>query len=183
MRTSQSGQSALLLLDAVEVLKELKIEYAVIGAMAASFHGAVRASLDADVVFSLTTQSLQILEERFKKDGFATELRKGDFDDPIPAVLALNDSFGNRVDLLAGIRGMDLDAFQRTVSISFHGQPLCMVGLEDFVAMKLFAGSPTDLNDARHAFSASKSRVNRPLLQKLVSRYGAETVERAKTLF
>jgi hypothetical protein len=53
MRTNRSGESALLLLDVVELLAREKIEYAVIGALAASVHGAVRASMDADVVLSV----------------------------------------------------------------------------------------------------------------------------------
>ena len=56
MRTTQVGQSALLLLDAVGVLVTRNIPYAVIGAMAASVHGVVRASMDADAVLSLTIQ-------------------------------------------------------------------------------------------------------------------------------
>jgi hypothetical protein len=53
MRTNRSGESALLLLDVVDLLAVQKIEYAVIGALAASVHGAVRASMDADVVLSI----------------------------------------------------------------------------------------------------------------------------------
>jgi hypothetical protein len=49
MRTTRSGESALLLLDAIDVLGAQKIEYAVVGALAASVHGVVRASMDADV--------------------------------------------------------------------------------------------------------------------------------------
>ena len=52
MRTSRSGESALLLLDVVDRLLAQKIDYAVIGALAASIHGVVRASMDADVLLS-----------------------------------------------------------------------------------------------------------------------------------
>jgi hypothetical protein len=39
VRSRGFGQSALLLLDAIEVLARERIDYAVIGAMAASIHG------------------------------------------------------------------------------------------------------------------------------------------------
>jgi hypothetical protein len=39
MRTSRSGGSALLLLDVVDTLVARKVDYAVIGALAASIHG------------------------------------------------------------------------------------------------------------------------------------------------
>jgi hypothetical protein len=51
----------LLLLDAITVLLAEDIEYAVIGAMAASVHGVIRASLDADAILSLATQKLRDL--------------------------------------------------------------------------------------------------------------------------
>ena len=55
MTTTGPGQSALLLLDAVSVLTSDGIDYAVIGALAASVHGVVRASVDADAVLSIDT--------------------------------------------------------------------------------------------------------------------------------
>src|SRR5271167_4100822 len=56
VRSTGVGQSALLLLDAIAVLSSEGIDYAVIGAMAASIYGVVRASIDADAVLSLGRQ-------------------------------------------------------------------------------------------------------------------------------
>jgi len=50
---NRPGESALLLLDVIDSLAGQNIEYAVVGALAASIHGAVRASMDADVVSSM----------------------------------------------------------------------------------------------------------------------------------
>ena len=113
MRTNRSGESAVLLLDAVELLTGRKIEYAVIGALAASIHGAVRASMDADVVLSIGIREAEALERAFKAAGFRTLLTRGDLEDPIPGLLRLNDIYDNRVDLLIGLRGMDPLAFSR----------------------------------------------------------------------
>jgi hypothetical protein len=107
MRAQRSGESALLLLDVIDFLNREKVSYAVVRAMAASVHGIVRASMDADVVLALATHALPNLERRLRQAGFGTELRIGDTDDPIGAVLALNDEFGNRVDLLVGLRGLE----------------------------------------------------------------------------
>jgi hypothetical protein len=60
--TTGPGQSALLLLDAVSVLTSDGIDYAVIGALAASVHGVVRASIDADAVLSINMPRLRQLE-------------------------------------------------------------------------------------------------------------------------
>ncbi len=50
MRTRASGESTLLLVDAVQVLRAAQVDYAIIGAMAASVHGVIRASRDADAL-------------------------------------------------------------------------------------------------------------------------------------
>lgn len=150
MRTKASGESSLLLLDAVEVLRAEKVDYAVIGALAASVHGLVRASLDAD--------------------------------DSISAVLALYDEFENRVDLLVGIRGFDPSAFSRTIEVPFAGETLRFVGLEDFIAMKIFAGSPQDVADARNALKVSSEPPDLTLLQTLVKRYGITTARSLESL-
>jgi hypothetical protein len=182
MRTRRAGESALLLLDAIEVLVRKSVDYAVIGAMAASVHGVLRASMDADAVLSITTQELGRLEEHFKAAGFGTSLRRGDMDDPIAAVLALTDDFGNRVDLLVGLRGLENAAFQRAIEVPFQGTLLRVAGVEDFIAMKVFAGGPQDMADARYALAAAKNTLDVDLLTRLASRYGRHVSSELKKL-
>jgi hypothetical protein len=174
MRPRQSGESALLLLDAIQVLTNESVDYAVVGAVAASMHGVLRGSMDADAVISVTTRELGRLEERFKDAGFSTELRRGDSDDPIAAVLELTDTFGNRVDLLVGLRGLEAAAFQRVIEVPFQAAVLRVVGVEDFIAMKVFAGGPQDIADARYALAAAKHRIDFALLVRLATRYGRD---------
>jgi predicted nucleotidyltransferase len=172
----------LLLLDAIEVLAREAVDYAVIGAMAASVHGVLRASMDADAVLSITTQELDWLEERFKAAGFVTSLRCGDIDHPIGAVLALTDTFGNRVDLLVGLRGLDHAAYQRAINVPFQGTSLRVVGVEDFIAMKVFAGGPQDIADARYALAVAKNTIDLDLLSRMAARYGRQVSSELKML-
>lgn len=173
MRTTGPGQSALLLLDVVELLVSEKIEYAVVGAMAASVYGVMRASFDADAVLLLTVQQAPDLERKLAKSGFQCQLNRGDFSDPIPALLSLTDVFRNRVDLLIGLRGLESAAFARVVSVPFQGSSLCVISREDFIAMKAFAGGPQDLADARGALGAAGS-LDMQLLRRLADRYGKD---------
>jgi predicted nucleotidyltransferase len=172
VRSTGVGQSALLLLDAIDVLVEENIDYAVIGAMAASIYGVVRASIDADAVVSLGRQKQSDLQKKFETAGFQTELRQGDADDPIPALLQLTDLFENRVDLLVGLRGLEPDAFARAVEVQFQGVALRVIGREDFIAMKAFAGGPQDLADAMSAIKNAGGALDRVLLRRLSQRYG-----------
>lgn len=180
MRTRLPGQSALLLLDVAEALRALQIDYAVIGALAAAIHGMVRASVDADAVASLTVGESRTLERQLADRGFAVQLRVGDHDDPIPALLAVTDEHENRVDLRIGLRGLERAAFDRTVVVPFMGSELRVVGREDFVAMKAYAGAAKDLDDA-HAVLAS-APVDVALLRRIALRFGTNTAERVEAL-
>jgi hypothetical protein len=182
MRARGPGQSALLLLDVAAVLAERAIEYAVIGAMAAAVHGSIRATTDADALVSVSMSKVAQLKGAFKKAGFNVELRSGDADDPIPALLAIGDKHGNRVDLLAGLRGLDKKAFSRAITVPFHGSSLRVISRDDFVAMKCFAGGPQDLADARNALQAASEPVNVDLLRRLTRRFGRPAADALEQL-
>jgi predicted nucleotidyltransferase len=174
MRATRPGESALLLLDVVDVLTNQKIEYAVIGALAASVHGAVRASMDADVVLSIGLPEAKNFGDVLTRAGFQIDLARGDADDPIPALLKITDAHGNRVDMLIGLRGLDPMAFSRTIDIAFQGQTLKFVGREDFIAMKIFAGGPMDLLDASRAITAGGASIDLDLVHSLARRFGVD---------
>lgn len=182
MRTSRSGESALLLLDVVDVLAAGGVNYAVVGALAASVHGAVRASLDADAVLSVDPREAGGLRRDLEAAGFQVELNRGDFDDPISALVRVSDRYGNRVDLLLGLRGMEPGIFSRAVSVLFQGGTLKFVGVEDFVAMKAFAGGPVDLHDASCALDAAHQTLDTALLRRIAAGYGREAAIAVETL-
>lgn len=176
MRTSARGQSALLMADIAEFLVAQGVRYAVIGAMAAAVHGVVRASLAADAVVTLSVREARALRELLVEAGHEAQVRTGGVDDPIPALLEIRDRHGNRVDLLIGLRGMDPEALNRTRQVALAGTTLEIVGREDFVAMKAFAGGPVDLADARAVMDLDRETLDVELLRRLAQRFGRETV-------
>lgn len=172
MRATGPGQSLLLLLDVVGVLEKQGIEYGVVGALAASVYGTVRATTDADAVVSASQSKLAGLVKVFRKAGLSADLRRGDAEDPIPALLAASDRFGNRVDLLGGLRGLDPDAFERTIAVPFSGTTLRIIGREDFIAMKCFAGGALDIADAQEAIRAADRPIDLDLVRRITRRFG-----------
>ncbi len=178
MRTHQAGQSALLFLDVVEILQREKVDYAAIGAFALSVHGAIRGTMDVDAVLFTSLRKLTGLRATFESAGFHADLRRGDSDDPIPAMLVLRDAHGNRVELLGGLRGMDPEVFARTVEVPFMGVDLHIVGREDFIAMKCFAGGPQDMMDARSAYRHAQGPVNLDLLRAVTRRFGRDAADK-----
>lgn len=178
MRTSRPGQSALLLLDVVAILQGEGLDYAVIGAFALSVHGTVRASTDADALLCVDSARLRQLRELFRAEGFGTRLCPKDDEDPVRGMLILTDTHGNQVDLLGGLKGMDPNVFSRTLEIPFGGQTLQIVGREDFIAMKCFAGGAQNLLDARSAYQGAQGPVDLDLLRAVTRRFGRDAADR-----
>jgi len=181
MSATGPGQSVLLLLDVAALLGEKGIDYAAIGALAASVYGTVRATVDADAIVSVPRAKLGDLEKSLRKSGFKADLRRGDPEDPIPALLAISDRHGNRVDLIAGLRGLDPEAFGRAITLTLSGSPLRIIGREDFISMKCFAGGPQDLADADEAYRSANAPIDIDLVRRLARRFGrpaADALER-----
>ena len=184
MKAKGPGQAALLLLDVIGILNKQSIPYAIIGAFAASFHGVVRASVDADALISLESAQTEVkaLAHKLRKAGLKATYRTGDSNDPIGGVLNVEDHFRNQVDLLMNIRGVTEAVFSRTVEAEFMGEQIRLIGVEDFIAMKIFAGSPKDLSDAIGALKVSSNQINRALLRGLVRGYGKKALYKLESL-
>jgi len=182
MRANRPGQSALLLLDVIEILRREHVDYLVIGAFALSVHGVVRASRDADALLQISLSGIRKLQHLFEAAGFQTALRQGEADDPIPMMLVLSDSHGNQVDLLGGLRGLDPKAFSRGIEVPFLGDTLRFVGREDFIAMKCFADGPQDLLDAKDAYLSAEGPVDLDLMRRITRRFGRDAADRLERM-
>jgi hypothetical protein len=181
MRAKRPGQSPLLLLDVIDVLAREQFDYVVVGALAAAVHGNIRARGVADALVPATAARLGRLVRAFTQMGLTAELRRGDPDDPVQALLLVGDAFGNRVDLLGGLRGLDADTLSRAVEIPFAGSSIRVAGREDFIAMKCFAGAPQDLEDARVALQ-SAGAVDLDLLRRVTRRFGRAAADQLELL-
>jgi len=93
-------------------------------------------------------------------------------------MLILRDRYNNQVDLLGGLRGMDPSAFSRTVEVPFMGVNLYIIGREDFIAMKCFAGGPQDLPDAQSAYRSAQGPVDLDLLRAVTRRFGRDAADK-----
>ncbi len=140
--------------------------------------------MDADAMISLQHSQANVkqLIGEFRKAGLKTTCRKGDSQDPIGAVINVEDKFQNRVDLLMNIQGMTEAVFSRSVEAQFMNARIHLIGIEDFIAMKIFAGSPKDLSDVAGVLAVSYDRINLPLLKDLAQKYGKAAKHKLESL-
>lgn len=172
------------MLDVIKRLNEFDIPYAVIGSFAASFYGLVRASLDVDAIISTAgrEKNMEQLIASLEQAGLRVEKRSADSADPVRGMVSIQDQYENRVDLLTGIRRMPEDFLTRVTTAAFMGLSIQIIGLEDFIAMKIFAGGPKDIQDALGVLKESKGKIDLALLKRLTSAYGKKELARVEKI-
>ena len=111
---------------------------AVIGGMALSAFGFVRGTLDADFISSGEPMAMNAA---LRGKGVESQLTWGDPDDPLPWVIR-GEVGGVPFDILPQVAGTRVD---RGTFLPDLGITVCSV--EDFIALKCFAGGPQDLAD------------------------------------
>ena len=184
MRVTGPGEPAHLLLDVLDRISVFEIPYAIVGALAVSYHGLPRSTHDGDSVIWMRDSGRNVndLKDNLAAAGYHVQLRRGDFEDPILQSILVTDRFDNVVDLLSGVRGMDPDAIQRCVSAPLVDSTVRFMGAEDLIGMKIFAGGPQDMMDVAGVLQVSRESLNPDLLRQVARRYGADVLDRLEAL-
>ena len=131
-----------------------------------------------DALLYTTPRRLANLRTRFDRAGFETELRRGEADDPIPAMLILRDRYNNQVDLLGGLPAWILRPSPEPWRFPSWVSTFYIIGREDFIAMKRFAGGPQDLPDAQSAYRSAQGPVDLDLLRAVTRRFGRDAADK-----
>ena len=131
------------------------VRYALVGGYAVALHGAVRGTVDVDVVVDWNLESLQGAEQALRDLGLVSRL-------PVAAVDLFNfrDEYVNNRNLLAWNFYNPDDISQQVdvvITYDLRGRrrhrvptasgPLFLLTLEDLVNMKKASGRPQDLAD------------------------------------
>lgn len=140
--------------------------------------------MDADALVNFKGASVDIdaLQKRLRGNGWEVEYRKGDPDDPLGYVIRIRDGIGHQVDLIGGIRRLDEGFFGRARPVDMQGLHLRMASPEDLLALKVFAGGPLDLDDAKGILQVKADEIDRELLATLCRGFGRAEERRLQKL-
>jgi hypothetical protein len=150
--------------DLFSALTRHKVDYLLIGGLAVSLHGVERATMDVDITVAMNPENLASLIETAKELRLTPEL-------PVP-LEALNDlellrrwyaernleAFALRAPNLAGVT-VDVLLFppveftgmaHRAVVFNVANTSICVVSIDDLIALKQAVGRPIDLSDIEH---------------------------------
>jgi hypothetical protein len=151
------------LIEAASTELGTPIRFALIGGLAVSTWGAIRATRDIDLLADSNPSPIgnRLLRDELKrfleKKRCAVEWRVGDFDDPIPLLLHLqlgNKSTGTVADILWAHKRWHQTALQRRQQVKAGQHLFWVLHPEDLILMKLDAGGPQDLLDVQALLSA-----------------------------
>ncbi|OYZ13672.1 MAG: hypothetical protein B7Y39_17100 [Bdellovibrio sp. 28-41-41] len=143
------------LYEVIDSVESVKIKYAIVGGYALALHGIVRATMDVDLVLSLSLKDFELIEKAFLKIHLKSRL-------PIRAqdVIKMRKEYIEQRNLIAWsfvdyqnpTRQVDIliteDIANLDVEkISVGGRKIPVASLQDLLKMKLKAGRPQDLLD------------------------------------
>jgi len=166
------------LLQETSAALKIPISFALIGGLAVSAWGMVRATEDIDLLADSSPSPLRNptlqgnVQRHLEKRGCRVEWRIGDPDDPIPLLLRVGLPKPLRpigADILWAHRNWHREALARRIIVRISRLQLYVLHPEDLILMKLDAGGPLDLLDVERLLSNSPPELNLPRLERKAS--------------
>jgi len=162
-----------LLAEAVETVRALDLDVAVMGGCARNAYGEPRATRDVDLVVEVDEERYSALLEAMAARGFRPATRVGDGDEPVPDLVLFRDDAARRVDVLFAHTAFERSALsRRREGEPYTGVRVPVISIEDLIVYKLLADRPRDRADVDHVVRASKL-ADRPIDWEYVERWGA----------
>ena len=158
----------------VQLLEHRRIPYMVMGGLALSAWGRVRATQDVDLSVSLDPE---------REHEFLDALRAAHFLPAVPRAIIghrlvtcryLKSTRGLpvQVDLLIARGAYQRQALARAVTVPFGGLRLRVIAPEDLILHKLLADRPIDHLDVQAVLEEQGGRLDRPYLTRWAKRLG-----------
>ncbi|MBI3303405.1 MAG: hypothetical protein HYZ72_15180 [Deltaproteobacteria bacterium] len=162
----------------------IQIRFALIGGLAVSAWGRVRATQDIDVLADSDPSPIQDRALRVRLTAFweargcAVEWRAGTVDDPIALLLRLGLPRRVRMtaDILWAQKQWQREALKRACSVRVSRATVFVLHPEDLILMKLEAGGPQDLLDVEGILSTKPPELDRERLTQAAARLRLKTL-------
>lgn len=131
----------------IELLNSRGVEYVIVGAHSLAFHGRPRYTGDLDVLVRPSLENAVKMVALLREFGFGvTDFTESDF--IAPEQMIQLGRVPNRIDLLTGISGVEIeDAFRTRISTEMEGLPVFVLSKELLIRNKRAVGRPQDVAD------------------------------------
>jgi predicted nucleotidyltransferase len=134
--------------DLLELLKEHKVDFVIIGATAMPVHGYVRASLDIDIFIRPERRNAERTLGALRAFGY--DMSDVSVDDLLQKKLLIRQ-YEVETDIHPFVKGTDFDRiWNNKVEANFGDTPVYFASLDDLIDMKKASGRPQDLQDLKY---------------------------------
>jgi len=136
------------LTDVFASFRRHRVEYLVIGGIAAVLYGVPRATFDLDILIESSRDNAQHLLDALTEAGLATASLTSAGDIIANEITVFEDRV--RIDVQTSTPGLIFEtAWERRNEMVYQGQPFYVVSREDLISSKRAAGRDIDLQDVR----------------------------------
>jgi hypothetical protein len=155
------------------------LRFALLGGLAVSTWGAIRATQDIDIIADCEPSPIgnpglrAKIQENLEAHNCSVEWRVGDYEDPIPLLLRveLSPTFrGVSADILWAHKHWQREAVKRAINVDIDGTDIPVLHPEDLILMKLDAGGPQDLLDVKELLTVGPPHLDLNQLKKSAGR-------------
>jgi len=167
------------LLAAASLDLNTQLRFALLGGLAVSTWGVMRATQDIDFLADSDPSPLQNLALRdnlanfIERQNCRADWRVGDYDDPIPLLLKIElpAALSNvGADILWAHKRWQREALQRAIDVDVDGTKIPVLHPEDLILMKLDAGGPQDFLDVQQLLSVAPPQLSVGRLKETAAR-------------
>lgn len=142
-------------------LERRNFRYALIGGLAASIRGRIRATEDLDLILLCNLDEALTLVQSLGDSGFSTLLK--DYEKVARSALLIpliDQASGIQLDVAIGLSGFEKEIVERADPMIFEGHEFFVATPEDLVVMKVLAGRPQDLQDVKGIVDIQAERLD-----------------------
>lgn len=129
-------------------LETRRFRYALIGGLAASMRGRIRATEDLDLILRCDLDEALTLVESLNEAGFSPLLE--DHEQVARSALLIplvERASGIQLDLAIGLSGFEREIVERADPMILDGHEVFVATPEDLIVLKVLAGRPQDVQD------------------------------------
>lgn len=161
-----------MILDFVDVLESMRINYVIVGGVAVSSWGNPRTTADLDVIVALEIENVEELCRNLHEVGFSVD--RNDIEDSFKEkshISVFDDHSRYHIDVKGVYNEFDALTIKNKVIISYEDHNLCIASAEDTLAHKLLFGGYQDMKDAE-SILLRQSNLDTEYLEELCKKMG-----------
>jgi predicted nucleotidyltransferase len=148
-----------------------EIPYMVIGGQAVLLYGEPRFTRDIDITLGIDTDRLGDLDRAARSAGLELLVDAETFTRQTMVLPCQDPTSGIRVDFIFSFSPYEAEALGRACAVTIGHTSVRYVGVEDLVILKVAAGRPRDLEDARMVM-AKNPGIDRTLVERWLGLLG-----------